>query len=315
MTGLDDALRAMAASAVRAPSSHNTQPWVLRLGPDRVAILADRTRALPVNDPHDRELTISCGAAWFNLRVAAADLGVGLRVAHLPEGEASDLLADAALGGPPEEGLPSPGAVARRRTHRGPFADRPVPDRVVEDLRRAAGAEGAALEVLDDAARREVARLVGEGDRAQFADPRWRRELASWMHPRRRGDGLTVPALAGPATRMAVSHLDLGRTTAGRDVRLAEDAPVMAVLTTAGDRPGDWFTAGRALERVLLVACEAGLQASYLNQPVQVGSLRPELAALVTGGVPQIVLRIGHTDTTAPPSPRRPIADVVEEDR
>jgi hypothetical protein len=30
--------------------------------------LADRTRALPVTDPEDRELTISCGCALFNLR-------------------------------------------------------------------------------------------------------------------------------------------------------------------------------------------------------------------------------------------------------
>jgi pimeloyl-ACP methyl ester carboxylesterase len=29
------------------------------------SLFADRTRALPVNDPHDRELTISCAAAWF----------------------------------------------------------------------------------------------------------------------------------------------------------------------------------------------------------------------------------------------------------
>src|SRR5690606_6420042 len=28
--------------------------------------------ALPVSDPHDRELTISCGCALFNIRVAAA---------------------------------------------------------------------------------------------------------------------------------------------------------------------------------------------------------------------------------------------------
>jgi hypothetical protein len=31
-----------------------------------IDVLADRTRALPVNDPEDRELTISCGCAVFN---------------------------------------------------------------------------------------------------------------------------------------------------------------------------------------------------------------------------------------------------------
>lgn len=41
--------------AVLAPSSHNTQPWIFRVSNERVALFADRTRALPANDPDDRE--------------------------------------------------------------------------------------------------------------------------------------------------------------------------------------------------------------------------------------------------------------------
>ncbi|MFN7211793.1 MAG: nitroreductase family protein, partial [Lysobacteraceae bacterium] len=55
-----DTLRDLVALAVYAPSSHNTQPWRFRLAPASIDLLADRTRALPVNDPFDRELVISC---------------------------------------------------------------------------------------------------------------------------------------------------------------------------------------------------------------------------------------------------------------
>ena len=49
-------------AAVLAPSSHNTQPWRFRLRGGGIDPRADRTRALPVNDPGDRELTIIwCG--------------------------------------------------------------------------------------------------------------------------------------------------------------------------------------------------------------------------------------------------------------
>jgi len=58
--------------AVLAPSGHNTQPWRFKLGLDNVKLYADRTRALPMVDPHDRELVISCGAALFHLRLATA---------------------------------------------------------------------------------------------------------------------------------------------------------------------------------------------------------------------------------------------------
>jgi hypothetical protein len=108
------ALRSLVESAALAPSSHNTQPWVFRFADDRLELLADRTRALPANDPHDRELTISCGAAWLNVRVAAQHAGTGLHVTLLPEGEESDLLARATLAaGRPEPGLPAFDAVAR----------------------------------------------------------------------------------------------------------------------------------------------------------------------------------------------------------
>ncbi|WP_448522145.1 hypothetical protein [Schleiferia thermophila] len=71
--------------AVRAPSSHNTQPWIFHVAESAINLYADRTRALPVNDPDDRELTISCGCALMNLRVAAAAEGLDARLEALPD--------------------------------------------------------------------------------------------------------------------------------------------------------------------------------------------------------------------------------------
>jgi len=44
-------LPALVEAAALAPSSHNTQPWRFRPDGDAIDLLADRTRALPVNDP------------------------------------------------------------------------------------------------------------------------------------------------------------------------------------------------------------------------------------------------------------------------
>lgn len=310
------ALRALVQSAVLAPSSHNTQPWVFRLERERLELYGDRTRALPVNDPHDRELTVSCAAAWFNVRVAAAHAGMALQVSVLPDGAAGDRLFAATPGpGAPEPDLPPFSAIASRRTHRQAFAALPVPDDVVDALRAAAGAEGAHLTVLDEAARTTLVSLVAEGDRRQFADLRWRRELAAWMRPRRKGDGLVVSELAAPATRFIVSHFDVGRTTAGKDARLAEGSPVLAVVSTDGDGTTDWLAAGQALQRLLLTACHAGLQASYLNQPLQVQALRPRVTQLLDPGrTPQLVLRLGYPTEELAGAPRRPLGAVLREE-
>ena len=308
-------LQALAQAATLAPSSHNTQPWLFRFEDQAIELLADRTRALPVNDPDDRELTISCGCALFNLRVAAAAAGLQAHVEPWPDAVDTDLLARVRLAPSRADQADAAlqAAMAERRTYRERFAATAVDPLALRSLVDAALSEAASLAVLDTADQRlGAAALVAEGDAMQWADPSWRRELAAWMHPRRRGDGLTLPALAISVAQMVVRTFDMGHGVAAKDRQLADESPVLAVLNTVGDSPHDWLAAGQALQRLLLLGVQLGLQASYLNQPVQVATLRPKLQQL-TGrpGYAQLLLRIGTPTHVKPAAPRRPLADVL----
>lgn len=301
-------------AATLAPSSHNTQPWLFRIGGSTIELLADRTRALPVNDPEDRELTISCGCALLNLRIAAAAAGLRAEVLMLPDGSMGDLLARIRVApiAAPSLDAELQGAMAERRTYRERFDSTPVDPDVLRSLAEAAASEGATLTVLETPEQRlHAAALVAEGDSVQWANPSWRRELAAWMHPRRRGDGLTLPALAVPVAQMVVRTFDMGNGVAAKDRQLADESPVLAVLATAGDTPHDWLAAGQALQRLLLLAVSRGLQASYLNQPVQIASLRPKLQQLTRRpGHAQLLLRLGAPLRALPATPRRPLPDI-----
>lgn len=307
---------AMIASAARAPSSHNTQPWSFRLDGEGVALHADGERRLPVNDPADRELTISCGCALMNLRVAAAAADRGYRVDRLPEGERSSSLAHMIWQerAPDAEEASLAAAIERRRTVRERFAPSAVPRDAVEALEAMAACEGARLQIVGPGqVRRDVAGLVAEGDGLQWRDADWRRELAAWIRPRREGDGLAVPGPIAPFARTMVRTFDMGRRVGRHDGQLAEEAPCLLVLCTAGDQRLDWLRAGEALERVLLAACRLGLQASYLNQPIQVGILRPRLQAVLgIRDYPQILMRLGYPKRALPATPRRPVDSVIE---
>jgi hypothetical protein len=316
--GLDrDIAMQLLQAAILAPSSHNTQPWKFRLHDGGIGLWADRTRALPVNDPDDRELTISCSCALFNLRVAAAHAGVPLRISLLPTPHNGDLLANVDMVPSSTE---SPhlaelmGAMGHRRTYRKTFAERVVPTRITEALVDAATQEHAWLEPVSGAtARHAVAALVAEGDAAQWANPSWRRELAMWMHPQRRGDGLAMPGLAVPVAQAVVRTFDMGHGVGAKDQQLADASPLLVVLGTDADGPEHWLLAGQALQRVLLVAHGLGLQASHLNQPVQVPWLRPKLQHLLgRTGFPQILLRLGYPEATLPASPRRELNDAMD---
>jgi len=303
--------------AVLAPSSHNTQPWMFRVAGEVVELHADRMRALPVNDPLDRELTISCGCALMNLVVAARHFGRFHHAEVFPRLTHPDLMARVHLSqkaGAAQAGSDLFDAIRQRRTYRKRVAARKVPAAVQRSLATAAEAGGAWLEVISGRdARHEVAALVAEADRIQWADPSWRRELAQWMHPRRSGDGLVIAGLTSPLTHAVVRSFDMGNGVGAKDLELADASPVLAVLGTERDRPRDWIAAGEALEAVLLTAQTHGLQASFLNQPVQVAELRAKLHNQLSHiGQPQLLIRLGFPTEQLPATPRRPLAEVVE---
>lgn len=310
-----DSIRAIVQRAILAPSSHNTQPWRFRATASAVELLADRTRALPVNDPFDRELVISCGAALMALRAALAAAGLGARVHLLPDGADADRLACVELTAEPADAdlaVLSP-SIEQRRTYRKAFDTREVAPEVIASVTSSVSAEGARLLTLDAEQRQAAGALVAEGDRAQWSDPRWRRELAMWMHPRRDGDGLAVPALAAPVAQAVVRTFDMGNGVAAKDQQVLVASAWLTVLTTTGDDVRSWLHAGQALQRGLLTGCCHGLQASYLNQPVQLPSLRTRLQfMLATADHPQLLMRWGHPTETLPSAPRRALDAVLE---
>ncbi|WP_175688705.1 Acg family FMN-binding oxidoreductase [Burkholderia anthina] len=319
----DPHLRSLLGYAVLAPSSHNSQPWRFLVNGATISVCADRMRALPVVDPFDRELIISCGAALLNLRVALDHAGLAHTIGTFPSEVDPDLLAlvrvcddgysDASLGALFD-------AIPARVTTRAPFESTAVPDEIQQALIAAGVAEGADVACVDTIAHRaRIAELVAQADRQQFADPRFRRELASWIDPRRRVDGMPafaagVPALldfAAPLVTTAVRTFDLGNGLAALHHQLVGASPLIVCIATARDDRDAWLAAGQALERILLVATRAGYTASYLNQPIETAELRAHLCHLLgLRGSPQLLLRVGRGPHT-PHSPRRPLDEVI----
>ncbi|MBV0932642.1 Acg family FMN-binding oxidoreductase [Marinobacterium weihaiense] len=310
-----DNLKALLELAVLAPSSHNTQPWQFRLQTGQIELHADFSRTLPVNDPAGRELHISCGCALFNLRVAAAEAGWALHINSLPDPAVPALLARVqVLAGEGEAGLAGlTEAVLLRRTYRNRFQAREPTPELATRLELAVRSEGAALQWLNTADERQaLIAMVREGDNRQWQNEAWRQELAQWLHGAGRGEGLSVPGLVAPLVRGVVRHFDMGRSLATQDGLLADESPALMVLSTVTDEPQAWLEAGQALQRLLLEAQREGLQASYLNQPLQVAELRTRLQqALALEGYPQVLMRMGYPEERLAASPRRPLDDVI----
>jgi hypothetical protein len=323
---------------VLAPSVLGTEPWRFHVSGNSVLLRADLDRKLPVTDPKGRELLISCGAALLTLRIAAASFEQELAVTIFPDEGRPELVADATLGlgetSAAEHQLR--GAITKRRTSRGAFVDQPLPDDLADRLMGAARQEGAMLSVLSDPkAQRNVLELAAEARRAQLAVPAYRSELAHWVQERiaeardhdseaRHRLGLDLSRVAG-GTPKPLDLPELGTPKAAGFARmLAGDAgakedharpggpSILALLATPADTRESWVMAGQSLQRVLLVAAAAGVSASYVNGPIETPKLRQRLArAFHVNGSPQVMLQLGIA-SPRPPTPRRPMSEVVE---
>ncbi len=308
--------------AVLAPSTHNSQPWLFRIETDRVELYADRTRALPVIDPDDRELTISCGAALFHLRIALRHFGYVGTVTTLPDRDDPDLLASLQLGArreatPEEQALFA--AITTRRTNRQAFEQRQVAADVLTSLQEAAHAEGAWLSIVQgEEERTAVAGLIALGDQMQWEDKHFRRELLAWARPSRRqrqdgipGYALNFRELISQVYLRAGRSFDLGDGQAASTRQLATGSPALMVLGTDVDTAYDWLIAGQALAHVLLYARSRGIWASFLNQAVEVPDVRHMLhRTLERAGFPQLIVRMGYGPEVAP-TPRRSVSEVL----
>jgi nitroreductase family protein len=310
--------------AVLAPSNHNAQPWRFTIDDDTIEVCADRTRALPVVDPFDRELLISCGAALLNLRVALSHFGLAYAITLFPSDLDPDIVAQIRVS---HDGYRDAAlaelfkALTLRVTTRAAFVDEAIARDLQGKLTSACDAEGAVARCVDArSSRQAIAELIEEADHIQFADPRFRRELASWIHPRRITDGMPAYGaavgrmldFAAPFVTSAVRVFDVGAGTPTTNQRLVDGSPLLVGIATRQDNREGWLAAGQALERMLLVAASEGLTASYLNQPIEVSTLRETLRGLLDiDAIPQLLLRVGrgpHADH----APRRPLQEVID---
>ncbi|MET2717011.1 nitroreductase [Streptomyces harbinensis] len=315
---------ALVAAAGAAPSMFNAQPWRFRYLRDAVTLQlrAALDRTLPHADPHGRALHLGCGAALFNLRVAAAGAGWEPVVTLLPDPFDPRLLATvrlAAAVSPDLELARLRPAIPERHSSRQPFRDELVPEPVRAALRRAAELEGAELHFPSAWHVRAILELVRDAEGRDRDTPARAEERERWTRDadaaRTATDGLLAEAL-GP--RLGYGGFPLRDATARRSAFAAgdptpyEEEPQLALLGTGEDRPADWLRAGQAMERVLLLATGYGLSTGLTTQVLEWSELRWPVRDPESGmGQVQMVIRLGY-GPPVPRSPRRPVDQILE---
>lgn len=292
--------------AILAPSTHNAQPWEFSIEDETVRVFADDSRWLEVADADRRELYFSIGCAVENLAVAAERFGFGTRIDLVPE-ERPDITATVELQpngtGPDRSNLFD--AITERRTNHNVYHDRPIREDLLGEFRRGVEEDGVELLLTSEDQREEIARLQTRADERQFDDPDYRKELGRYI-----GSGaLGATWLTARIGQLAVTHLDLGDREAKKNSRLLRSSPEVAVITSADNDRSSQIEAGRAFERLFLLATNADIAVHPMNQILQIPDLKRDLSSLLGSGerTLQLLFRLGYAPAEGTRRPRRPL--------
>jgi hypothetical protein len=308
-------LRKLEPQFFRAPSAHNTQPWVLEYRTEAVVLGFDPARALPDGDPTGRDLYLSLGALVEAVLITARDAGVA--VDFVPEIEPEALRVGRFVVAPTSyETDFTPADLERRQTSRLGYA----PGRLNGDDLAAAREELADGAALHELAARDVVDLYAAGDRHLYDSSRVVEELRSWLrlsrgHPRYQQDGLSYECLVLRRPEAAILGVLLRphvyplvralriqrRFTAATASLLATDGSVL-VLSGGARSQAQLLTHGRALLRVWLALARRGLYTHPLSQILDCPDTEQELAARLEappGTRPLSVFRAGRSERPA----------------
>ena len=167
-----------------------------------------------------------------------------------------------------------------------------------------------------------VIEYVTQANGAQMRDPAFVAELKQWIRfddsqAILTGDGLaarssgnpTLPSwLGGPL----FSLFFRAKSENDRHAKQLRSSAAVAVFVGARGDAASWFEVGRAYEHFALAATTLEVRMAFVNQPVEVPTVRSLFADWLGIGSqrPDLVVRLGR-GPTLPYSARRPVAAVI----
>jgi hypothetical protein len=316
---LHGALRELEPDFWRAPSAHNTQPWVLGYRADRVEVGWDPARALGRGDPTGRDLRLSLGAFVECCLIVSAD--AGLAVDFRPGYSEPDRRVGYLVAAPAGYATPFRTADVRRRmTSRVGYEPGPLGEDVVAELRDLAWAAGGDVRA---GACQDLRRMLRAADRHLFGTPPVTRELRQWLrltprHPDYRLDGLTDRALTLTRPQAAALRAVLAPGAYGLLRRaglpgllaatsrgvLDDDGQVLILVAPPCCGPGSQVAMGRVLLRQWLALARRGYATHPLSQVLDCPATRDALAARLGIDDPRRLLSLFRAGRPAAPAAR-----------
>jgi len=314
-------IRALLGVARHAPSSHNTQPWKVKIQKNQLVIGYAPNRQLTVGDPTKRELFISLGCFIETLVLAGKDMGYEATYAF--KGSSPDnvaLLTFEKIGTSREEfWLP---LIKHRRSNRRLYQAKAISSKHLAEL-EVLSDETAKLRLFTEL--KDIAALTKATYDATYhamSNPAFRAELASWVRNNwtRQPDGMPAytQGIPGPVSLVAKvvikKNKKVAKDQAKKDSKRVEHSAAIGLICVDKETPAAWIEAGRLYQKACLTAEANHIHTSAISAAVIV----PETVSRIKKKLsihnePIVLLRFGFVKKTVKPTPRLSVDQLLKD--
>jgi hypothetical protein len=311
----------MIEQAVKAPSGHNTQPWLFKINDASIEIRPNYSKILPVVDADNRELFISLGCAAGNLCIAATEKGYESSVSIADSGFITVFIKKS--NNAAKNSLLA--QIPIRQTNRSVYTGRKISADTIGLLRQMPLKTNIRMYLYANGSSEfsTIKALVAKGNTLQMQDEKFTGELKSWMRFNKKqtasaSDGLSYAAFGAPSLPAFISKpiissfLTPEKQNKG-DMEKIDSSSHAVLFTTQNNTVDEWINLGRYLQTFLLQTTAWNIANAYMNQPCELIELSEEMNQSLNLGRehPAILIRIGYAAHKMPYSMRKNIMDVI----
>ncbi|MEK7616342.1 MAG: hypothetical protein AAB420_04015 [Patescibacteria group bacterium] len=305
----------IARYGVLAPSSHNSQPWNIRVSGDKTILVSpDYSRALPVADSNNRQFTESLGCCVQYVILAAEALGIKTHLVFDPKTLVSTISLDFNQSQDINKTLLE--ALISRHTNRYDYIDKKLPDDFLEWAKSLSTESLSVKLVLGKQLIAEFGRLAVLSEIEAMESKSFREELSHYIKSNYTnsyfgmpGFGMGLPGIVSLFVPFLIRKKNLAKLNEKNDLKkFVGNTSAFLIISSNNDTPDDWFKVGRLFTKIAVEATRLGIVTNPAAATIQIGNNYKTIQNLLRMSQrPQFFCRIGFANKNMPHSPRRPI--------
>ncbi len=316
----DDKILFLLKYAVRAPSTHNSQPWLFKIKKSSCEVYFNPEKKLLNADPKMRDLFISIGCCVENLIITTQQFGV--YDSHTVSFEKkSRKIAEVHFNLNKRKKIPLNkkylDAILTRSNRRGFYTNRKISNALIIKL-NTISKEFSKLQydaIIKRSLREKIVSLTAKGLSFAYSNSRFRFEMSQWFIPNNShknegipGYAINFPLLISIIFPYVVRFFNIGPIVSKLNKKSMISAPLISVISTNNESKEKWVEVGMLAQKQIIELEKEGIGSAVYVAAIEMGDFRSQLQKILgTRMEPQFLFCSGYIDGQTHLTPRHSV--------